>query len=174
VEEAHPGFEDPEPLFMDLTAPLRAAAYGHYLAEWADQMDPILVARIRRAEGVSAVEFEKAAHRRTALWQTVRRFFERFDLLLTPATAVAPFPVGVTFPTEIAGRKVTSPIAWLPFTHPFSITGQPAVSVPCGWTGEGLPVGLQIVGRRFAEATVLRAAAAFEEAAPWAGRRPRL
>lgn len=174
VDEAHPGFDDPEPLFLDLTAPVRAAAYGHYLAEWREQMDPVLVARIERAGGTSAVEQERAQHRRTRLWHTVRRFFERYDLLLTPATAVAAFSIDVQRPAEIAGRPVTSPIGWFPFTFPFAITGQPAISVPCGTTAEGLPVGLQIVGRRFGEGTVLRAAAAFEAARPWSARRPLL
>mgnify|MGYP001581678734 CR=1 FL=1 len=172
VEEAHPGFEDPEQLFLDLTAPFRAAACGQYLASFKDQMDPILVKRLQMAEGVTAVDYEKASHRRTAFWQIVRRFFERYDLLLTPTAAVAPFAVGIDFPTEIAGRRVQSPLAWLPFTIPFNLTGQPAISVPCGFTRDGLPVGLQIVGRRFADATVLRAAAAWEMVAPWAHLRP--
>ena len=174
VEEAHPGFENPEALFFDLSAPYRAAAYGHYLAEWKERMDPILVQRILRAEGMTAVDYEKAIHRRTAFWRLVGRFFETHDLLLTPTTAVPAFPIGITYPTEIAGTPVSSPVAWFPFTFPFAMTGQPAISVPCGWTGEGLPVGLQIVGRRFADATVLRAAAAFEAACPWAHRRPAL
>jgi aspartyl-tRNA(Asn)/glutamyl-tRNA(Gln) amidotransferase subunit A len=63
---------------------------------------------------------------------------------------------------------------WIPFTYPFNLTGQPAASVPCGFTKDGLPVGLQIVGRRFADQTVLRSAAAFERARPWEGRRPTL
>jgi Asp-tRNA(Asn)/Glu-tRNA(Gln) amidotransferase A subunit family amidase len=104
----------------------------------------------------------------------VRLFFERYELLLTPTTAVPPFAIGIDYPTEIAGRPVSSPLAWLPFTFPFSMTGQPAISVPCGWTREGLPVGLQIVGRRFADAAVLRAARMFEIASPWADRRPNL
>jgi len=172
VEEAHPGFENPETLFLDLSAGLRAAAYGKYLAQWRDRMDPMLVKRIERAEGLTAVDYEKASYRRTALWQTVRKFFEQYDLLLTPTVAVLPFPIGISFPAEIAGRPVDSVLAWMPFTFPFSLTGQPAISVPCGWTTEGLPVGFQIVGRRFADTTVLRAAAAFEAACPWAHRQP--
>lgn len=172
VEEAHPGFDDSEPIFLDLSAGLRTAAYGGYLAEWKDQMDPILVARILRGQQLSAVDYEKATHRRTALWQAVRKFFERYDLLLTPTIAVAPFPIGAGLPTEIAGRAVNVPLGWMPFTYSFSLTGQPAISVPCGWTAEGLPVGLQIVGHRFADAMVLRAAAAFEAACPWTHRHP--
>jgi Asp-tRNA(Asn)/Glu-tRNA(Gln) amidotransferase A subunit family amidase len=173
VEEAHPGFEDPEGLFVSLTAPMRAGALGGYLEQWKDQMDPILVKRIGLAHGKTAVDLEKAAHARTALWQVVRRFFERYDLLLTPTISLVPFPLETgAFPPEVAGRPIDSPLGWIPLTFPFSITGQPAISVPAGWTADGLPVGLQIVGRRHADAAVLRAAAAFEQAHPWAHRRP--
>lgn len=174
VEEAHPGFEDPMPLFIDLTAPYRAAAIAPHLPRWKDQMDPFLHARVSHGEKMSAVDWERATHRRTAFWQLVRQFFERHDLLLTPTTSVAAFPIGLAHPAEIEGRRIDNQLQWFPFTFPFSISGQPAVTVPCGFTAEGLPVGLQIVGRRFAEATVLRAAAAFEAAQPWADRHPPL
>src|SRR5262245_33568412 len=78
------------------------------------------------------------------------------------------------FPPEIDGHKLDNPLDWISLCYPFNLTGQPAISVPCGWTEHGLPVGLQIVGRRFADVTVLRAAAAFEALAPWADRRPAL
>jgi Asp-tRNA(Asn)/Glu-tRNA(Gln) amidotransferase A subunit family amidase len=174
VDEADPGFEDAEPLFMDLTAPMRAAADLHRMPEWKDQMDPILLDRIRRAEGMTAVDYEKATHRRTTFTHILRAFFERYDLLLTPTAAVPPFPITMQFPTEIGGRPNTSPLGWFPFTYPFAMSGQPAISIPCGMTASGLPVGLQVVGRRFAERTLLRAAAAFEAALPWSGRRPGL
>ena len=81
--------------------------------------------------------------------------------------------VGLDNPTEIAGKPV-EPYAWIPFTYPFNMTGQPAASLPCGFTKERLPIGLQIVGRRFDDVTVLRASAAFERARPWAHHRPTL
>ena len=87
------------------------------------------------------------------------------------AQANDPFAVGLDNPAEIAGRAV-SPYDWTPFTWPFNVTGQPAASVPCGFTRDGLPIGLQIVGRRHADVTVLRASAAFERARPWVSRRP--
>jgi aspartyl-tRNA(Asn)/glutamyl-tRNA(Gln) amidotransferase subunit A len=106
-----------------------------------------------------------------AYWQEVHVFLARFDLLLTPTTAVPPFPLGAGVPREIAGQEV-SRLGWMPFTYPFNLTGQPAASVPAGWTEDGVPVGLQIVGRRHADRTVLAAAAAFEAARPWRDRRP--
>jgi amidase len=114
------------------------------------------VQRIARTQGTTAVDYEYATHRRTTLWHIVRRFFEQYEVLLTPTTAVPPFAIGVDFPREIAGRPVSS------------------ISVPCGWTRDGLPVGLQIVGRRFADATVLTVAHMFEIACPWTHRRPSL
>jgi aspartyl-tRNA(Asn)/glutamyl-tRNA(Gln) amidotransferase subunit A len=174
VEEAHPGFADPLELFVDLTSPMRAAAMAPHLPKWKDQMDPALLSRLDHAEQMRAVDWERVTHARTALWQTVRRFFESYDLLLTPTLPVAAFAVGLAFPPEIDGQKLDNGLQWLRFTYPFALTAQPAISVPCGFTAEGLPVGLQIVGRRFADALVLRAAAAFESAHPWAARRPQL
>ena len=174
VEEEHPPLGDAMELFMDLTAPMRAAGMAAHLPRWRDQLDPMLLLRLDRAEKMSAIDWERATHRRTTLWHGVRRFFERYDVLVTPTTSAAAFPIGQTFPPEIDGRPLTNQLEWFPFTYPFAITGQPAISVPAGFTAEGLPVGLQIVGRRFADATVLRVAAAFEAARPWAGRRPPL
>src|SRR3989442_1345125 len=108
---------------------------------------------------------------RVAWWEHPRVFFAKSDPLLTPTIACPPFPVGLDNPTEIAGKPVDA-YAWIPFTYPFNMTGQPASSVPCGFTKDGLPIGLQIVGRRFDDATVLRASAAFERARPWAQHRP--
>jgi Asp-tRNA(Asn)/Glu-tRNA(Gln) amidotransferase A subunit family amidase len=175
LEQASPGFADPESLFLRITAPMRAAAYAQYLDRWGDQMDPLLTGRMHMADDISSVEYERLFQERTALWHAVRRFFERYDFLLTPTLALPPFPIDQPYPpTEVAGRPLTSPIGWFPFTFPFNLTGHPAISVPAGWTDDGLPIGLQIVGRRNAEAAVLCAAAAFEAARPWAEQRPAL
>ena len=174
VEEAHPGFANPRTLFITLTSPYRAADMEPHLAKWRDHLDPVLHSRLDAAAKLTAIDYEKATHERTALWQTVSRFFQRYDLLLTPTVSTAAFPLGLTFPPEIDGRKLDNPLDWISLCYPFNLTGQPAISVPCGFTEDGLPVGLQIVGRRFADASVLRAAAAFEAVAPWADRRPGL
>ena len=89
-----------------------------------------------------------------------------------PTTAARPYLVKDGIPTEVAGRSITSPYELLLLTFAFNLTGQPAISVPVGWTDDGLPIGLQIVGRQRADAMVLRAAAAVEAAAPWADKRP--
>jgi aspartyl-tRNA(Asn)/glutamyl-tRNA(Gln) amidotransferase subunit A len=94
-------------------------------------------------------------------------------VLATPTLAVPPFstklPLG---PERVLGEKVDPQVGWT-FTWPFNLTGQPAVSIPCGWTKEGLPLGLQLVGRRGADGLVLRVAAAIEALAPWSDRRPK-
>jgi aspartyl-tRNA(Asn)/glutamyl-tRNA(Gln) amidotransferase subunit A len=97
----------------------------------------------------------------------------RYDLLLTPTLCVPPFPILMQGPEKIGGRYVR-PESWLAFTFPMNLTGQPAATVPAGWTREGLSVGLQIVGRHLDDAGVLRASAAYEAARPWAHRWPPL
>lgn len=102
----------------------------------------------------------------------MRRFFENYDLLLTPTLAVPAFSVG-RHPEVIGGKKVADPLwGFTPFTYPFNMTGNPAATVPAGFSHDGLPVGLQIVGRFGDEETVLAAAGAFEAERPWAQHRP--
>lgn len=143
------------------------------MTEGRDRIDSALVRFVEQNKNKPATEYVTAWFELLEYWGSIRPIFEKYDLLLTPTVAVPPFEIGSYGPREIDGRKV-SPLGWMPFTYPFNITGQPAASVPCGWTEAGLPVGLQIIGRRFDDATVLRAAAVFEQALPWAGRRPPL
>ncbi|MGI3777777.1 MAG: amidase [Janthinobacterium lividum] len=170
VEEAHPGFEDSLDAFWALVAMesdltgMRAMA-----ARLGARMSPHLAAFVTR--DWTATEFTDANMRRKAVVNAMARFMGRYDLLLTPTLAVPPFPVHVQGPERIEGRMVPS-AAWLAFTFPINMTGQPAISVPAGMTRDNLPVGLQIVGRHLDDALVLRAAAAFEQARPWAGRVP--
>lgn len=132
------------------------------------------MALIRGVERFGPVDYGEALAKRAVIWNITRKFFDQFDLLLTPTLPVPPFAVGLGAPEGIADTGGALPPfpEWLPFTYPWNMTGQPAATVPCGFTRKGLPVGLQIVGRRFADATVLRAAAAFEQWHPWADKRP--
>jgi aspartyl-tRNA(Asn)/glutamyl-tRNA(Gln) amidotransferase subunit A len=143
-----------------------AARVADSLATKGDQLDPGLRTLAERGLKLRAVDYVNAIVERGNFWQKVRVVFEKYDLLVTPAMAVVPFAIGRDQPGDELG------LHWTPFTYPFNLTGQPAVSVPCGRTD--LPVGLQIVGRRFADTTVLRAARAWEQIQPWAQRRPSL
>lgn len=134
-------------------------------------MDPSLVALVEAGRRMTAEQVARAGVRRHALWAALDRFFQRYDLLATPAVAVPPFPVTQAPPREIAGRAVGLR-GWIAFTYPFNLTGAPAIVLPGGRTSTGLPVGLQLVARRLDDARLLGAAAAFETAKPWADRWP--
>jgi aspartyl-tRNA(Asn)/glutamyl-tRNA(Gln) amidotransferase subunit A len=109
--------------------------------------------------------------KRKEVANTLATFMREFDLLLTPTLTVAAFPVHMQGPEKVDGRFV-DPFEWLSFTLPFNLTGNPAISVPAGWTSDGRPVGLQIVGRHLGDASVISAAAAFERVAGWAEKWP--
>jgi aspartyl-tRNA(Asn)/glutamyl-tRNA(Gln) amidotransferase subunit A len=173
VEEVKPAFADTHDLIRCLWSAHEAGNYAPYLREWRDRMDPGLVACIEDGLRYSVVDYIEARGQKLAYWDTVRPLFEKFDLLLTPTLSVAAFPVGRLNP-EHWPQHAWDWIGWASFSYPFNFTGQPAASVPAGFTPRGLPVGLQIVGRRFADLTVLQASAAFEAARPWAELRPPL
>lgn len=171
VEEiADPAVANPELAFSKVVGVNLAAFLEDKLDRWREQLDPALVRFAEAHRNVSAANYLTARLEMSQYWDGIRPLFEEYDLLLTPTVAVPPFEIGRYRIVEIAGTSV-SPLNWMAFTYPFNITGQPAASVPCGWTDDGLPVGLQIVGRRFDDLTVLKAAFAFQQALPWAGRR---
>lgn len=122
----------------------------------------------------SAEDFTDAAMMRQTVTNTMYRFMERYDLLLTPTTACAAFPTGREAPETLGGKNELTLFDWLPFTFPFNMTGQPAANIPAGFTSAGLPVGLQVVGRRLADFTLLSVAAKFEQARPWAQHWPKI
>jgi aspartyl-tRNA(Asn)/glutamyl-tRNA(Gln) amidotransferase subunit A len=173
VHDASPAFPDPSAAFNVLFPALVAARLAGYLPEWRSRMDPGLVRYIEIGQRPSGVDFVQAGNVRRTLNDAFREFFSRYDVLLTPTLAAPPLPLGQHTYEEIGG-KVVGPLGWLAFTFPINMIGYPAITVPAGWTAAGLPVGLQIVGPRFADAAVLRVAAAFEALQPWAGRRPPL
>ncbi len=173
VEEAHPGLADPWEIIDILFAMGQAGVVANRLDEVGPLLDQGRLRLIERALDWSAVDIQQAMSRRDEYWDGVRTFFETYDLLLTPTCPVAAFQAGIDFPPEIDGVAM-SYLSWTPFTYPFNLTGQPSASVPCGFTVDGLPAGLQITGRWRDDAAVLRAAARFEEIAPWADARPAL
>jgi aspartyl-tRNA(Asn)/glutamyl-tRNA(Gln) amidotransferase subunit A len=165
VEEANPGFEDPYGAFWAIVA-METDLKGmrEMVAKHGHHMTPHLVDFIMRPW--TAEDFTNALMTRKAVVNKMWRFMRKYDLLLTPTLAVPPFAVHIQGPEKIEGQ-IVHPFRWLNFTFPFNFTGQPAASVPAGFTKDGLPVGLQIIGRHLDDPTVLRAAAAFESAKPW-------
>ena len=142
-----------------------------HLEEWEAKMDPGLVACIRAGCGHSAEAYLAMRAKKLAYVEQMHRFMADWDLLMTPSVSVAAFPADRLQPAHWP-QHPWDWLSWSEFCYPFNMSGLPAASVPCGFTSEGLPVGLQIVGRRAADHLVLRAAATFERARPWADRRP--
>jgi amidase len=150
------------------------ALHADKLPRWRREMQAGLVWNIDQGLDLTPVAIARAEKLRTALWHRVRRFMEDYELLVLPTVAVKPFPVEQPYPTEIDGKPLEDYTHWFFLTYAITVLGLPVISVPAGFTRDGLPVGIQIVGRRRQEAAVLSAAAAFERAAPWADRIPPL
>jgi amidase len=172
VETASPDFSETNEIVLSTRGLMMAALHADKLTQWRDQMQQGLVWNIEQGLRLTPQEIGRGEKLRTLLWHRVRMFFERYDLLVLPTVAVKPFPVERPYPAEINGQPLANYTQWFFLTYAISLTGLPAISVPCGFTKDGLPVGLQIVGRRRQEASVLSAASAFERAAPWADRLP--
>jgi len=168
VEEAHPGFGNQETHLVTLFgADILTALSGlGPINEIKDRVDPFMAALLSTMVELKATAYVQAMFARRELKVKAGMFFQSYDLLLTPTLTAPPISVELKEPLGF--------LAWIPFVFPFNFTGQPAASVPAGWTEDGLPVGLQVIGRAYNEATVFRGAAAFEEAQPWAHRKPPL
>jgi aspartyl-tRNA(Asn)/glutamyl-tRNA(Gln) amidotransferase subunit A len=170
VEEAHPGWSNSFEAFWGLVVgDTDLAGMRAMVAQHGDEMSPHLVELVRGPW--TAEQLTTAGMTRKAVVNRMWRFMADYDLFLTPTLTVPPFPVHMQGPEITDGRFVPT-TAWLGFTYPINMTGQPAATVPAGFTTDGLPVGLQIIGRHLADGDVLRASAAFEAAAPWAHRWP--
>jgi aspartyl-tRNA(Asn)/glutamyl-tRNA(Gln) amidotransferase subunit A len=163
VEEKNPGFEDPAPLFMAHWFSGAAFLLKSIPKEKHELIDPGLREMASLGEKVGAHDLLDAALKRGALGTHMNLFHRDYDLLVTPTLSIPAFDAG----KEVADRMLQSRWTdWTPFTFPFNLTQQPAASIPCGVTAAGLPVGLQLVGPKYADALVLRAARAFETARP--------
>jgi Asp-tRNA(Asn)/Glu-tRNA(Gln) amidotransferase A subunit family amidase len=111
---------------------------------------------------------------REVIYQEICRQFKQFDILITPTLACTAFKLGTDWAQEINGEDVSDqPLAWQPYTYPFNLSGHPAASIPCGWSIEGLPIGMQIIGTRLADLTVLQVSQAFEQLSPWQDKKPK-
>jgi len=163
VEQKNPGFENAEPIFRAHWLSGAAFLLKDMKKEKKSLVDPGLQEAAKEGEKITIGDFLEAQMKRGALGTLMNLFHRDYDLLVTPTLATPAFDVGMNFPRNSKNQDWTD---WTPFTYPFNLTQQPACSIPCGVTQDGLPVGLQIVGPKYADALVLRAARAFETALP--------
>lgn len=173
VEEVRPDWGPLGPELARFFWPATFSGRLDALPEFESRMDPGFVAMIRHAAGFTASQFMQMRLRRFDYVQKIHEFMEGYDFLLSPAVSVAAFPADRLQP-EHWPQHEWDWLMWAEFSYPFNWSGSPAASIPCGFTPGGLPVGLQIVGRRFDDLGVLQASAAFEAARPWAQKRPPL
>ena len=171
VEEATPDIEDPFPIFAPIAVADEYAVSGQLLEEHADELVPYVKSTLVAGKQVMGYQYSQSLRAMERFKLRMALFFDSFDLLLTPTTAVVAFPKGKR-PREIDGKPVDRLWGSFPFTTAFNLGGQPAASIPCGFSSDGLPIGLQIVARWGEEARVLQASAAFEEARPWRDKIP--
>ena len=171
VEDAPLQLEDPFDAFFDVFATAAYTSYGHLLEEHRDDFSYPALYSIEHGSRVDGARLSRAIVRVDQLGRQMEDFFDSYDLLLSPTMATPAFEIG-NRPAVIGGKEVDPLWGFLPFTYPINMTGQTASSVPCGFSSDGLPIGLHIIGPRRAEARVLQASAAFERARPWAGKIP--
>src|SRR3569623_2037181 len=157
---------DLEASFFALWCAKLATFYAELPEQQLALFEPVVQNLIERGKGLSAVAVGKANLTREAVWHALNRVFETHDLLVCPTTAVSAFPINDGPPSSINGTKIDPLLGWF-LTYPINFTGNPAASIPCGFSRDGLPIGMQIIGRRLDDDVVLRASRSFERVAPW-------
>ena len=176
IEPMEDDFENTEPTWLVLTQSFWNARFRRYVPEFGERMSATLLRQMDEGAHYTATELQEAMFARTRIYRQIQSWFERRDLIATPTLACTALTIDHDFfaPIEIDGEPTdTVRKAWYPYTHPLNLSGNPAVTLPCGWDSDGLPVGLQLVGPHLGDARLLRAAALFEAARPWAHRTPR-
>ena len=171
VEQVTPAWGKDGPEIIRVMYPVHACGNAKYLPEFESRMDPGLVAMIREGLAVTTQQYQGARDRKSAYVSAMAKFMEDWDFLVTPTVSTAAFPAELNMPKHWP-HHAWDWIQWAEFSYPFNFSGMPAATVPCGFTKEGLPVGLQIVGRRFDDLGVLQASQAFARVRPWMAKRP--
>jgi aspartyl-tRNA(Asn)/glutamyl-tRNA(Gln) amidotransferase subunit A len=170
-EEVDMKLKKPELTFYTIWTSEIAYSMKPKLREWREKMDPALLKMIDGGLGYDGMAIINAMNARKEIYDSFYKVFKNFNILVTPMTAVPAFDLGITYPSQINNKNV-SPTAWQAFSFPINLIGNPAASIPCGWSKDGLPIGLQIIGRKYDELTVLQVSKAFEEVKPWQDKRP--
>ncbi|MGY2001419.1 amidase [Blastococcus sp. SYSU DS1024] len=174
VEEACPDLSGADEVFGTLRAWLFDASFGELIRRHPDQVKESIRWNAARGAELTGADVARAEQLHTKLHERMVAFFERYDVLLAPTTQVLPFPVEIEYPTEIAGVHQDNYLEWMRSCTVISATGCPALSVPGGFTADGLPVGLQVIGPARADRRVLEVGHAFEQATRFGERRPAL
>ncbi|HVC59485.1 MAG TPA: amidase [Acetobacteraceae bacterium] len=175
VDELTVPFANPEALWFVNNGAYRMAQFGHHLRQHRAIMCPTFVRQMDRVANYSAAELYAAIFERTRLYRQVQAWFEHTDIVAMPTLSRSAVPIDQDFfgPIEIDNQSVENIRAsWYPYTMPFNLTGNPAISLPCGFDAAGLPLAIQLVARPGEDAALLRVAAALEQARPWAQMRP--
>ena len=172
VEHDHPDFSGLQEVFQVHRAMSYAASYGPLLEANRSVFKPEIVWNVEKGLALTADEIVAAMVARSQIYQRAQRFFAQTDLILTPATVVPPYPIEQRFVERIGDYQFSNYIEWCSIAYAFTVIGAPALSIPCGFTQSGLPVGLQIVAAPRQEARLLSAALAFEELAGICPRLP--
>jgi amidase len=174
VSDAEPDLSGVDELFQTLRAAAYAAAHGRDLDKQRARLKDTVIWNIEQGLKLTAADLERAASLQTALAARTAEFFSSFDFLVLPTVQVLPFPIEVEWVRQIEGAVMNTYVDWMASCYAISCLGVPAISVPCGFSPAGLPVGLQIVGRPARDLDVLALARAFEQVTRCAARRPPL
>ncbi len=163
VEEAHPDLNEAHECFAVLRAFDFAVSKTEILRDHRERLKPEVIWNIEKGLALSFADIQRAEGQRVAMARRMRAFFETYDLLLCPATIVPPFPAEHRYVAECDGKTFDNYVEWLGIVYAITLTCVPALSLPCGFTAGGLPVGLQMVGPPRAEAALLRGARVLED-----------
>src|SRR5580692_515566 len=175
VEPVEDDFQSSEPIWLVLTQSFWNARFRRYVAQFGNRMSDTLLRQMDNGAAHSAVALQEAMFERTRVFRQIEGWFATCDLVAMPTLSRTALPIDhdffapITIDGELSGTVRQS---WYPYTLPFNLSGSPAVTLPCGFGADGLPIGLQLVGPHLGDAQLLRAAALYEMAAPWADRRP--
>ena len=174
IEEASPDVSGADEVFQVLRAALFAGKHYKDLKRHREDLKDTVVWNIEQGLKLNALVLSRAQRGRTVIYQRVREFLEKYEFLLLPVSQALPFPVEQDYAREINGVKMATYIDWMASCYVITLTGLPAISVPCGFSESGLPVGLQVVGRHQQDLAVLQFAFALQEAMQVGRRRPEL
>jgi aspartyl-tRNA(Asn)/glutamyl-tRNA(Gln) amidotransferase subunit A len=177
ISELSTPFENPEAVWFVNNGAYRRAQFGHHLEQHRAIMCPTFVRQMDRVASYSAAELYEAIFARTRLYRQVQGWFETADIVAMPTLSRAALPIDQDFfgPIEIDNQSVENIRAsWYPYTMPFNLTGNPAVSLPCGFDAAGMPLAIQLIARPGEDERLLRVASLFERARPWADRIPEI